>query len=203
MSRMRKLGNFKTHSIVSLLMYIRAKSKITMYKLLVASISAIGLIATTTLTSQLPAPAQLQTTPATTAPTAAKRVVLTYKAEKKVMETVDKKQKVTYQATGKSVKPGDILRYTVTAKNSDRPVKNLTLTQPIPKGTRYIKNSATPLADAELLFSIDGGKTYSSKPTIDKKEAPAAAYTNVRWKFASKSTPANAQINAACEVEVK
>jgi uncharacterized repeat protein (TIGR01451 family) len=173
-----------------------------MYKLLVASISAIGLIATTTLTAQLSVHAQLQTTPTTTAPTAAKRVVLTYKAEKKVMETVDKKQKITYQATGKSVKPGDILRYTVTAKNSDRPVKNLTLTQPIPKGTRYIKNSATPLADAELLFSIDGGKTYT-KPTIDKKEAPAAAYTNVRWKFASKSTPANAQINAACEVEVK
>jgi uncharacterized repeat protein (TIGR01451 family) len=184
-------------------MYIRAKSKITMYKLLVASISAIGLVVTTTLTSQLPVQAQLQTTPATTSPTAAKRVVLTYKAEKKVMETVDNKQKVTYQATGKSVKPGDILRYTVTAKNSNRPVKNLTLTQPIPKGTKYIKNSATPLVGAELLFSIDGGKTYTAKPMVDNKEAPAAAYTNVRWKFAKLATPANAQINAACEVEVK
>jgi uncharacterized repeat protein (TIGR01451 family) len=200
---MSKLGNFIPHSIVSVLMYTRAKSKITMYKLVIASISAIGSIATTTFTNQLPIHAQLQTTPGTTAPTAAKRVVLTYKAEKKVMETVDNKQKITYQATGKSVKPGDILRYTVTAKNSDRPVKNLTLTQPIPKGTKYIKNSATPIAGAELLFSIDGGKTYNAKPMLDKKEAPAADYTNVRWKFASKSTPANAQINAACEVEVK
>ncbi len=173
-----------------------------MYKLLVTSISAIGLIATTILTHQLPVQAQLQTTPSTTSPTAAKRVVLSYKAEKKVMEMVDKKPKISYQNTGKSVKPGDILRYTVTAKNSDRPVKNLTLTQPIPKGTKYIKNSATQLAGAELLFSIDGGKTYVEKPMLDKKEAPASAYTNIRWKF-SQSTAANAQINAACEVEVK
>jgi uncharacterized repeat protein (TIGR01451 family) len=183
--------------------YTKAESKMNMYKILIASISAIGLIATTTLTPQLPVQAQLQTTPGSTLPTAAKRVVLTYKAEKKVMETVDNKQKITYQATGKSVKPGDILRYTVTAKNSDRPVKNLTLTQPIPKGTKYIKNSATPISGAELLFSIDGGKTYTARPMMDKKEAPATAYTNVRWKFANKPTPANAQINAACEVEVK
>ena len=174
-----------------------------MYKLLIASISAIGLIATTALTHQLPVQAQLQTTPEATAPTAAKRVVLTYKAEKKVMEMVDKKQKISYQSTGKSVKPGDILRYTVTAKNSNRPVKNLTLTQPIPKGTTYVKNSAVPLEGADLLFSIDGGKTYSAKPMLNKKEAPASAYTNVRWKFTNKSTAANAQLQAACEVQVK
>ena len=173
-----------------------------MYKLLITSISALGLIATTALTHQLPLLAQLQPAPGATTQPAAKRVVLTLKAEKKVMEMVDKKPKVTYQPVSGKVKSKDILKYTVTAKNGDRPVKNLMLTQPIPRGTTYVKNSATPLKDSELLFSIDGGKTYTARPMVNKKDAPTTAYTNLRWKF-TKLMAANAKVNAAYEVEVK
>jgi uncharacterized repeat protein (TIGR01451 family) len=175
------------------------ESIITMYKFLIASISAVGLIAATSLTQQFPLPAQAQTTPSTATQPAAKRVVLLLKAEKKVMEGT----KVTYQSTsGKSVKPGDVLRYTVTAKNGDRPVKNLILTQPIPRGTSYVKNSANTLNGADLVFSVDGGKTYVAKPMEGKKEAPASKYTNLRWKFTNLMA-AKAQVNATYEVTVK
>lgn len=180
-----------------------AKPNITMYKSFIASIGAIGLIATTALTNSVPLPALAQPATGSTTQPAAKRVVLTLKAEKKIIETVDNKPKVSYLPTaGKAVKPGDIIRYTVTAKNGNRPVKNLTLTQPMPRGTKYVKNSATTLSGVELLFSIDGGKTYTPKPMVDKKEAPDTAYTNLRWKF-TKSIAADAQVTAAYEVQVK
>ncbi len=173
-----------------------------MYKLLITSISAIGLIATTTFTHQQPLQAQLQKTPGGVTQPAAKRVTLTLKAEKKVVKMVDDKPKITYQPVTGKVQSRDILKYTVTAKNGDRPVKNLMLTQPIPKGTTYVKNSATILPGSQLLFSIDGGKTYTSRPMIGKNEAPTSTYTNLRWKF-TQLMAAKAQVNAAYEVEVK
>jgi uncharacterized repeat protein (TIGR01451 family) len=169
------------------------------HKFLIASVSVIGLIGTTALTHQLPLSAQSQPSPSAPIPSAAKRVVLSLKAEKQVKSG----DKISYEPTsGKSVKPGDVLRYTVNAKNGDKPVKNLILTQPIPKGTNYVKNSAIALNGAELLFSLDGGKTYLAKPMLGKKEAPATAYTNLRWKFAG-TIAAKSQINATYEVVVK
>jgi uncharacterized repeat protein (TIGR01451 family) len=165
------------------------------YKLLIATLGIIATIGVTAPTI-LPPSAQAQSAPT---PSAAQRVVLTLKAEKQV-KTGDK---IAYEGTsGKSVKPGDVLRYTVNAKNGDKAVKNLMLTQPIPKGTSYLKNSATALNGAELLFSLDGGKTYVAKPMMGKKEAPATAYTNLRWKFTG-TLAAKAQVNAIYEVVIK
>jgi uncharacterized repeat protein (TIGR01451 family) len=178
-----------------------AQSKITMYKILITSISVIGLIATTSLTHQLPLQAQSQTITGAAQP-AAKRVVLTLKADKKVVAMVGNKQKVSYQPISGKVKQQEIIRYTVVAQSNSQPVKNLALTQPIPRGTMYVKNSATTLAGSDLLFSIDGGRTYSAKPIIGKKEAPTNYYTNLRWKF-NKLMAANTKINASYEVQVK
>ena len=166
-----------------------------MYKLLIATFGIIATIGATAPTL-LPLSAQAQSAPTQSA---AKRVVLTLKAEKQVKTG----NKVAYESiAGKSVKPGDILRYTVNAKNGDKAVKNLMLTQPIPRGTSYLKNSATALNGAELLFSLDGGKTYIAKPMMGKKEAPTTAYTNLRWKFTG-TIAAKAQVNATYEVVVK
>jgi uncharacterized repeat protein (TIGR01451 family) len=166
-----------------------------MYKLLIASLAIVSTIGATAPTL-LPLSAQAQSAPTQSA---AKRVVLTLKAEKQ-LKTGDK---VVYEPiAGKSVKPGDVLRYTVNAKNGEKAVKNLMLTQPIPRGTSYLKNSATALNGAELLFSLDGGKTYLAKPMMGKKEAPTTAYTNLRWKFAG-TLAAKAQVNATYEVVVK
>jgi uncharacterized repeat protein (TIGR01451 family) len=165
------------------------------YKFLIASLAVVSTIGATAPTL-LPLSAQAQSAP--TQP-AAKRVMLTLKAEKQ-FKTGDK---VAYEAiSGKSVKPGDVLRYTVNAKNGEKAVKNLMLTQPIPRGTSYLKNSATALNGAELLFSLDGGKTYLAKPMVGKKEAPTTSYTNLRWKFTG-TLAAKAQVNATYEVVVK
>jgi uncharacterized repeat protein (TIGR01451 family) len=179
-------------------MYIYKLNKNIMYKLFIASVTTIALIGATALTHQLPLSAQAQPSTAPN-PSVAKRVLLTLKAEKQVKVG----DKISYESTsGKSVKPGDILKYSVNAKNTDKPVKNLVLTQPVPRGTSYVKNSALALNGAELMFSIDGGKTYVVKPMLGKKEAPVATYTNLRWKFPG-TIAAKAQVNATYEVVVK
>jgi uncharacterized repeat protein (TIGR01451 family) len=131
----------------------------------------------------------------------AQRVALTLKADKRTIED----SKVTYQPiAGKaSVKPGDIIKYTVIAKNnSSCPLRNLILKQPIPRGTNYLKDSATASDGAQLLFSIDGGKTFVAKPTLGKEDAPATAYNYLRWKFAGMMKP-NSQVKTTYELQVK
>jgi uncharacterized repeat protein (TIGR01451 family) len=94
-----------------------------------------------------------------------------------------------------ALRPGENIRYVVTASNiSDRTIKKLVVKQPIPKGSVYVLGSATlpKVEGATLDYSIDGGKTYSEKPTIRVKlengeivtrPAPESMYTNVRWSF--------------------
>jgi uncharacterized repeat protein (TIGR01451 family) len=85
-----------------------------------------------------------------------------------------------------SVKPGDVIVYSIVASNtSDRTIKKLNIDQVIKPGTVYEKGSATPTTGAELSFSIDGGSSFSGQPIINKKPAAASAYTNVRWLFSS------------------
>ncbi len=130
------------------------------------------------------------------------RVLLTLKAGKKV---VQKDKKVVFQPiVGKaSVKPGDVIEYTVIAKNNSHcPLKNLMLKQPIPRGTNYLKDSASGLAGAELLFSIDGGKTFVAKPKIANKEAPAEAYNYIRWRF-PKKIDTKSQVTTTYKLQVK
>jgi uncharacterized repeat protein (TIGR01451 family) len=83
-----------------------------------------------------------------------------------------------------SVKPGDVIVYSIVAKNvTDRTIKNLNINQKIQAGTVYESGSATTAIGAELTFSVDGGENYSAKPLLNKKPAAASAYTNVRWLF--------------------
>jgi uncharacterized repeat protein (TIGR01451 family) len=85
-----------------------------------------------------------------------------------------------------SVKPGDVIVYSVTANNvSDRTIRKLNINQKILPGTVYEGQSATPISGADLTFSVDGGENFAAKPLINKKPAAASAYTNVRWVFAT------------------
>ncbi|MEA5602052.1 hypothetical protein [Nostoc sp. UHCC 0252] len=93
------------------------------------------------------------------------------------------------------VQPGDVLRYTLTGENkSDRPVKNLTLNQPIPKGMVYVLKSVNVANNAKVIYSIDGGRSFVENPTVkvtlpdgkvETKPAPAIAYTHIRLQIPS------------------
>ncbi len=176
-----------------------------MYKSLFASFSAVVPIAAIfwLITLQLPLQAKSKSRrpPCVDKSPVNQRVILTLKADKKVV----KDKKVVFQPiVGKAaVKPGDIIQYTVIAKNNSHcPLKNLMLKQPIPRGTNYLKNSATGIDGAELLFSVDGGKTFVAKPKIDNKEAPASAYDYIRWRF-PKKIDTKAQVWTKYKLQVK
>lgn len=116
--------------------------------------------------------------------------------------------------TDAAVRPGEILRYVVTASNtSDRPIKKLVVTQPIPSNAVYVLNSATlsRVEGAKLDYSIDGGKNYRENPTIRikldngeivERPAPASLYTNVRWNLGD-TFPPQTIVNVSYQVRVR
>ena len=109
-----------------------------------------------------------------------------------------------------TVQKGTLLRLQVIAKNNgDRAAEKLAVTRPIPKGTTYAIGSATQ-SDAELSYSIDGGKTFTGNPVVrailpdgrvEMQPAPAQAYTHVRWSF-SQSVAPKSRVEIAYDVTV-
>lgn len=146
------------------------------------------------------------------------KVVLQLTAEKQlVQKDIQGKEQVTWQTITASkavVQPGDIVRYTVTGENKGtRSAKNLAVTQPIPKGTIFVLNSATAFnnKDSAVTYSIDNGKTFVAKPTvkvtlpnnqIEERPAPAEAYTHIRWNFGNSLEP-NTAVKAGYQVKVR
>jgi hypothetical protein len=94
---------------------------------------------------------------------------------------------------------------------SDRPIKNLTLNQPIPKGMMYVLKSANMTnKDAKITYSIDGGRSFVDNPTIkvtlpsgkvETKPAPATAYTHIRLKLPS--VAAKTTVQATYQTQVR
>ena len=134
------------------------------------------------------------------------RVKLTLRAFQKVLSenlaTGERRYAFLPLNKGSTVKAGSIIQYIIVAKNGDRPVKNLALTQPIPKSTSYVMNSARSNINGELLISTDRGQTYTTEPTIDGQVANPADYTNLRWQFRG-TMPPEAKVQATYAVEVK
>ncbi|XGV98435.1 MAG: hypothetical protein ACAF41_05765 [Leptolyngbya sp. BL-A-14] len=140
------------------------------------------------------------------------------------LNLVGEKQVVTKDAQGKdslswqggqvAVQSGDVLRYRLTGKNEgDRPVKNLTLNQPIPKGTVFVLKSAKVTSNqaARITYSIDAGRSFVEAPTVqvtrsdgkvETRPAPAEAYTHIRWNLPN-TLAANAPVNAEYQVKVR
>lgn len=142
-------------------------------------------------------------------------VKLQLTAAKKIV-TVDKtgKEKISWEGldNGASVIPGDIIRYTVSSKNTGTgAAKNLVITQPIPDQMVYRLNSTTKMNGVMNLYSIDGGRTFVPNPTIkvklesgkeEQRPAPAEMYTHVQWKFNKEVSP-QASISVFFETQVK
>lgn len=146
------------------------------------------------------------------------QVKLQLTAEKQVTTTDAQGQsQLTWHSVGGNeveVTPGDILRYTLTGANdSDRAVKNLEITQPIPQQTAYVLESATvaDIEGAEITYSIDGGQTFVVEPTVEvtlpddtveERPAPAEMYTHIRWNMGA-TVDSGVAMNATYQVAVR
>ena len=168
-------------------------------KRLLSATLALTALATTILSSgSLPVIGQLTQPAAAQTAVAPKPIVLKLTQSKKV---ADKKGFKLLPVT--KVTPGDTIVYTIAASNiSSTPISKLVVNQKIRPGTSYVLNSATPIKGADLTFSIDGGKTYTAKPIIDKQPAVASKYTNVRWAFVGSIAP-KSQSNVSYEVQIR
>lgn len=162
------------------------------------SLGTIALISSISFSAVMPSLASLQNSDPAIAQTAKQEAPVQLKL-------AAERQSIVAVASGRvdwkplpnnaSLRPGETIRYVVTASNiSDRQIKKLVVNQPIPQGSVYVLGSATlpKVEGAKLDYSIDGGKTYSEKPTIRVKlengeivtrPAPDSMYTNVRWRF--------------------
>ncbi|MEH1873801.1 hypothetical protein [Nostoc sp.] len=171
-----------------------------MKRLSFAGLGAIALIATVPFVSQVPGMASLWHSTSAIAQNVKPQgqLQLHLEAEKQVVaqDQQGKQSKRWQPLKGQGVvQPGDVLRYTLTGENkSDRPVKNLTLNQPIPKGMVYVLKSTTVTNDAKISYSIDGGRSFVENPTVkvtlpdgkvETKPAPAIAYTHIRLQVPS------------------
>jgi uncharacterized repeat protein (TIGR01451 family) len=109
------------------------------------------------------------------------------------------------------LKPGDLVRYDVVATNSGNDsAEHLIPAARVPAGTTYEAGSASLAAAARIEFSLDGGKTWSSKPVVPvktssgivEKAAPVASYTALRWVDDATLAP-NRSVAYSYEVRVK
>jgi uncharacterized repeat protein (TIGR01451 family) len=133
-------------------------------------------------------------------------VQLALAAEKKTVALDQRGKSVVVwkriEAASTAVQPADVVRYSVIARNAgELPVRDLSITQPVPLGTRYILDSAAMTTDhaPQITYSIDNGQTFTANPTIqvtlpngkvETRPAPAEMYTHVRWTLTRALDPA-------------
>jgi uncharacterized repeat protein (TIGR01451 family) len=106
-------------------------------------------------------------------------------------EVIGKDGKKTLKRTpvAKAV-PGTEVIYTTTFENLiKKPVGNIVINNPIPNASEYKAGSAFG-KDCDILFSVDGGKTFGHAEELTVNDAngktrPALAkeYTNIRWTY--------------------
>lgn len=111
-----------------------------------------------------------------------------------------------------ALNPGEILHWTITSQNAgSAPAQNYKTVGEVPTGTSYVAGSAQAEGNVQVLFSIDGGKTFEAKPMIEQKQpdgsvkkiaAPASLYTQVRYEW-NDPLSAGKQLSASYKVRVK
>ena len=92
------------------------------------------------------------------------------------------------------VKSGEILDWTIVSVNEgNAPASEYHAVAKIPAGTQFVPGSAAADKAAVVEFSLDNGKSFSTKPTIDEKQpdgsvkkvaAPVSMYTQIRYEWA-------------------
>jgi uncharacterized repeat protein (TIGR01451 family) len=190
-----------------------------MKRVSMAGLGAVALLASVSLTGVIPGVPSIGEMGKAIAQSIQKQpqMQLRLDAAKQVVAQDSKgEKKVSWQPLEGEVivRPGDLLRYTIKGENkSPRPLKNLTINQPIPQGMVYQLKSADVKSEttAKISYSVDGGKNFVENPTVQVKlasgkvetqAAPAKAYTHIRWTFGN-SIPANTAVQGTYELQVR
>jgi len=120
-------------------------------------------------------------------------LALTLAAQKEVtVKDAEGKTKVEWQEV-RDVKPGDILKYTITYRNVGTvEARDGRVVDPVPQETAYVSGSVEG-KDAAITFSLDG-KTFQDPPLLKYKvrqadgteaeyQATPEMYTHIQWKL--------------------
>lgn len=119
------------------------------------------------------------------------RVVVSIQQTREVTESTAS-GKVTRFVPATSASPGDVLEYVLVYTNQgDETATDAVIEDAVPKGTRFIANSAAG-DGAEITFSNDGGKTFAPavkltyeiklpSGVVERRIATPSEYTNIRW----------------------
>ena len=89
-------------------------------------------------------------------------------------------------------RPGQMVEYRIFVENVSEttlPAGVVQIRLPVPEGTEYVPNSATPSSDRVLTeYSADRGRTFSEPPVLigdddQRRVAEPSSYDEIRWTF--------------------
>jgi uncharacterized repeat protein (TIGR01451 family) len=111
-----------------------------------------------------------------------------------------------------NVKPGEILDWQIVSSNEGTAsAHDYKAVGHVPAGTAFVAGSAASEQGSTVTYSIDGGKTYSTQPIIEERQAdgtvkktpaPVSMYTEVRYEW-SDALAAGGKLTASYKVRVK
>ncbi|HEX8476649.1 MAG TPA: hypothetical protein VF666_21810 [Pyrinomonadaceae bacterium] len=111
-----------------------------------------------------------------------------------------------------AVRPGEVLQWNITSLNEGTgAAREYKAVGHIPKGTTFIPSTAVGENGSSVTYSIDGGKTFSTLPIIEEKQAdgsvkqvpaPVSMYTEVRYEWKD-ALAAGGKLSASYKVRVK
>lgn len=126
--------------------------------------------------------------------------------------TIERDGKRLALAEVESVRPGEILDWQIVSENEGRgAARDYKAVGHVPAGTSFVAGSAVAEGGSTVTYSIDGGKTYSTQPLIEEKQAdgtvkkvpaPVSMYTEVRYEW-SDALAAGGKLSASYRVRVK
>ena len=127
-----------------------------------------------------------------------KHIDLDAKVEREIEVVDEKGQKTIKREQAVTVMPGEVVVYTITARNvGEEPATNVVITDPIPEHMDY--TGSVTGERTRITFSVDGGKTYDVATALmvpdgeGEKPAKPEDYTHIRWRFNDALEPGSAR----------
>ena len=126
--------------------------------------------------------------------------------------TVTREGQAVALADAGMVHPGEVLQWNITSENSGTgAARSYKAVGQIPRGTLLVIGSTVADGEADVTYSIDGGRNYSAQPTVTERQAdgsvrqvpaPVASYTHVRYEWQD-ALAAGSALNASYKVRVR